>query len=186
MRNKTCLILKIRNLKLMEIQNYFKHNQTLSSGAQPTIEQINELKRQGFEAIVNISTPSAKNAIAEEAIYVEKNGMDYVHFPVDCSNLKPTHYQIFKGIIKGFENKKTFVHCGANIKSSNLIHMYQVLEMGKSEEESLKELLPDYTTDNEAEAIRIYKKYNKIEPLLLHWKMTDEQVISLLDKIETK
>lgn len=140
MRNKTCLILKIRNLKLMEIQNYFKHNQTLSSGAQPTIEQINELKRQGFEAIVNISTPSAKNAIADEAIYVEKNGMDYVHFPVDCSNLKPTHYQIFKGIIKGFENKKTFVHCGANIKSSNLIHMYQVLENGKNEVDSLNEL----------------------------------------------
>jgi hypothetical protein len=51
--------------------------------------------------------------------------------------------------------------------------------------EALKELLPDYTTENEAEAIRIYKKYNKVEPLLLHWKMTDEQVISLLDKIES-
>ena len=124
----------------MNIQNYFEHSHNLASGAQPTIEQINELKKQGFEAIVNISTPSAKNALAEEALLVEKNGMDYVHFPVDCSNLRPTHYQTFKGIIKGFENKKIFVHCGANIKSSNLIHMYQVLENGKNETASLNEL----------------------------------------------
>lgn len=132
----------------MEIQNYFKHSINLSSGAQPTIAQIAKLKEFGFEAIINISTPSAKNAISEEAILVEKNGMDYVHFPVDCSNLKPLHYQTFKGIINGFENKKTFVHCGANIKSSNLIHMYQVLEMGKSEEESLKELCKIQNPEN--------------------------------------
>ena len=124
----------------MNIQNYFEHNQTLASGAQPTIDQINELKKQDFEVIVNISTPSAKNAITDEAIYVEKSGMDYVHFPVDCSHLRPTHYLTFKGIIQGFENNKIFVHCGANIKSSNLIHMYQVLENGKNEEDSLNEL----------------------------------------------
>jgi|GEM_PF-1184691 len=52
--------------------------------------------------------------------------------------------------------------------------------------EALKELLPAYTSDNESEATAIYKKYGKVEPLLLHWKMTDDQVISLLEKIETK
>lgn len=51
---------------------------------------------------------------------------------------------------------------------------------------ALMELLPNYTIDNEVEAIAIYKKLNKVEPLFLHWKMTDEQVISLLEKAETK
>jgi hypothetical protein len=47
---------------------------------------------------------------------------------------------MFKNIMKGLAGKKVFVHCGGNIKSSNLIHMYNVLEHGVSEKESIKEL----------------------------------------------
>jgi hypothetical protein len=35
------------------------------------------------------------------------------------------------------EDRKTFVHCGGNIKTSNLIHMYNVLEKRVDEDESL-------------------------------------------------
>jgi protein tyrosine phosphatase (PTP) superfamily phosphohydrolase (DUF442 family) len=124
----------------MNIQNYFTYNELLSSGAQPTPDQISALKANGFEAIVNISPVSARNALRDEAQIVEQQQMDYIHFPVDCSNLRPIHYSTFKGIMNGLESKKVFVHCGGNIKSSNLLHMYHVLEKGVDETESLKEL----------------------------------------------
>jgi hypothetical protein len=42
--------------------------------------------------------------------------------------------------MNGLNGKKIFVHCGANIKSSNLIHMYRVLVEKIDEAESLKTL----------------------------------------------
>ena len=124
----------------MDIANYFKYNELLSSGAQPSTAQIEALKAAGFEAIVNISPVSTRNALKDEAQVVEKLQMDYVHFPVDCSNLRPFDYNTFSGIMAGLDGKKVFVHCGGNIKSSNLIHMYHVLEKGIDEAESLKTL----------------------------------------------
>lgn len=120
----------------MNIQNYYQYNNFLASGAQPSPEDISNLKELGFDVIVNISPASTRNALKDEATVVEQHKMDYVHFPVDCSNLRPTHFTTFKGILSGFENKKVFVHCGGNIKSSNLIHMYHVLEKGADEAES--------------------------------------------------
>jgi protein tyrosine phosphatase (PTP) superfamily phosphohydrolase (DUF442 family) len=124
----------------MNIQNYYQYNESLAAGAQPTCEQFSALNENGFEAIVNISPVSARNALKEEAAVVEQLQMDYIHFPVDCSNLRPLHYLAFKGIMSGLEGKKVFVHCGGNIKSSNLLHMYHVLEKGNDEAESLATL----------------------------------------------
>lgn len=124
----------------MNIQNYYQYSDVLASGAQPTAEQMTWLQKEGFEAVVNISPSSTRNALKEEAQLIEMLQMDYVHFPLDCSNLRPIHYQTFRGIMNGLVGKKIFVHCGGNIKSSNLLHMYQVLEKGIDEVESLKTL----------------------------------------------
>jgi len=122
------------------INNFFQYSEDLAAGAQPTVDQFVDLKNDGFDVVVNISPASARNAMHNEAEVVEKLGMDYIHFPVDCSDLRSIHYKTFEGIMKGVNDKKAFVHCGGNIKSSNLIHMYDVLANGKDEAESLQTL----------------------------------------------
>lgn len=122
------------------IDNYFQYNKKLASAAQPTADQLADLKDQGWQAVVNLSPASTKNVLAGEAAQVEALGMDYVHFPVDCSSLRPVHYHTFRGILQGLGDRRVFVHCGGNIKSSNLIHLYQVLELGIPETESLAQL----------------------------------------------
>lgn len=122
------------------IGNYFQYTDSLSAGAQPTAAHLTDLLNDGYEAIVNISPASTRNALAEEALLVERLGMYYAFFPVDCGNLKPLHYLTFAGIMTGLKGKKVFVHCGGNIKSSNLLHMWDVLANGKDEQESLQTL----------------------------------------------
>lgn len=124
----------------MNIKNFYQYSDKLASGAQPEAIHFVNLKENGYEAVVNISPSSTRNALKDEAQLTELHQMDYVHFPVDCSNLRPLHYHTFKGVMNGLEGKKIFVHCGGNIKSSNLIHMYHVLEKGTDETESLKTL----------------------------------------------
>lgn len=120
------------------ISNYYTYSEILSAGGQPTDEQIKILKEQGVELIINISPVSAKNALPDEHRLVEQAGMDYIHFPVDCSNLRTMHYLTFRSLMIAAEGRKTFVHCGGNIKSSNLIHMYHVLEKEIDEAKSIK------------------------------------------------
>lgn len=123
------------------ISNFYQYNPLLSSGAQPSTDDISALKNDGYEVIVNFSPASARNALSNEAQIVESLKMDYIHFPVDCSNLRPIHYNTFKGIMNGVSGKKTFVHCGGNIKSSNLIFMYQTLECGIDKNDAMTTLM---------------------------------------------
>lgn len=122
------------------IGNYFQYTENLSAGAQPTPNQILDLMADGYQVIVNISPSSSRNALANEAALVEHAGMYYAFFPVDCGNLQPIHYLTFAGIMNGVKDQKVFVHCGGNIKSSNLLHMWDVLANGKDEQESLQTL----------------------------------------------
>jgi protein tyrosine phosphatase (PTP) superfamily phosphohydrolase (DUF442 family) len=125
---------------LSDINSFYSYHDSLASGAQPSPEHLKMLRDEGFEAVVNISTENARNALSEEARIASDLNLTYIHFPVDCSNLQELHYNTFKAIMNSLEGKKTFVHCGANIKSSNLIHMYHVLEKGKDELHSFLEL----------------------------------------------
>jgi protein tyrosine phosphatase (PTP) superfamily phosphohydrolase (DUF442 family) len=130
------------------ISNYYAYSEILSAGGQPTTDQLELLKKQGTELIINISPVSAKNALPDEHHLVEQLGMDYIHFPVDCANLRSEQYNTFRSLMTAAEGRKTFVHCGGNIKTSNLIHMFHVLEKGMEEAESLKVLrkiqVPEY------------------------------------------
>lgn len=122
------------------IYNYYQYSDTLAAGGQPTPEQLEALKKEGFQVVFSISPASTRNYLQTEAAIAESLGMEFVHYPVDCSNLKDSHYKVFSKILEGIADKKVFVHCGGNIKSSSLIHMYKVLEMGVNEEDSLQEL----------------------------------------------
>lgn len=123
-----------------DIFNYYEYNSKLSAGGQPTEDQLEAISKEGFDAVINLSPVSTRNYLPTETELTESLGLDLVHFPVDCSNLQDKHYRVFSSIMKEFEDKKVFVHCGGNIKSSNLLHMYNVLESGIDEADSLKEL----------------------------------------------
>lgn len=123
-----------------QIINYYRYGDQLAAGGQPTPEQIKSLKDEGVEVLVSISPTSTKNYLPEEAKIAETLQMHYIHFPIDCTKLEDIHYKTFKSILDSITNKKAFIHCGGNIKSSNLIHMYNVLEKGMDEEKSLREL----------------------------------------------
>lgn len=124
-----------------DIPRFFKVNKSFATGAQPTAAGIKLLKENGYTAIVNISPVSTPNYLSDEGELTENLNMEYVHYPVDCSNLKERHYKMFSQILNGLEGEQVFIHCGGNIKSSNLMHMYRVIEQKEDEKNSLDDLL---------------------------------------------
>lgn len=122
------------------IPQFHAYDALLASAGQPAPEHFQQLAQEGYAAVVNLSTPDARNALSNEALLVQQSGMQYLHFPIDCTALKPQHYLIFRGIMDGLKGKKVLVHCGANIKSSAMLQLYRSLSKGQNPGLSLDEL----------------------------------------------
>jgi uncharacterized protein (TIGR01244 family) len=113
------------------IQRYVQVDERLATSAQPGPADFAWLREQGFEAVVNVSTPSARNFVADEAARALGAGMAYVHAPVDCSRLEPAHYELLRGALAAFAGRKVLVHCAGNVKSSALVTLWRHLERGE-------------------------------------------------------
>ena len=105
-------------------------DKTLALGAQPDQSGIEWLSEQGYTLVVNLNTPSARNFWPDEASQVQKAGIHYIHYPLDCSNLTPEKYAILRGILASHREGKTFLHCAMNVKSSGMAHIWRVEELG--------------------------------------------------------
>ncbi len=104
----------------------------LATAGQPAAQDFPVLRTQGFDVVVNISTPTARNFLADEARIVIDAGMTYVHAPVDCTHLTPDHYAVVRGVLGAFPGKKVLLHCAGNVKASGLAHVYRVKELGEA------------------------------------------------------
>ncbi len=122
------------------IPQYYVFNDRIGTGAQPAAEGIGLIREADYDAILNLSPVSTPNYLRQEADLSARAGLEYIHYPVDCTRLESSHYLGFSRIMEGLKDRKVFVHCGGNIKSSNLVHMYQVLEMGIDESVSHRQL----------------------------------------------
>lgn len=112
------------------IDRYVEETPLLATAGQPKAEHLDWLKAQGFEAVVNISTPTARNFVADEPRLVMEKGMAYVHVPVDCSALEADQYRLVSGVLKSMEGKKVLLHCAGNVKASAFAHIFRVKELG--------------------------------------------------------
>ncbi len=125
---------------MSSISRFREETPLLSTAGQPTAEHFDWLKAEGYEAIINISTPTAKNFVSDEPRLVMEKGMAYVHVPVDCSALAPDHYRLVSGVLKSVAGKKVLLHCAGNVKASAFAHIFRVKELGHDPEALRTEL----------------------------------------------
>jgi uncharacterized protein (TIGR01244 family) len=122
------------------ISRYLEVDGRLATSAQPTPEQFRRLATAGFDAVVNLSTPTARNFLPEEARLAMEAGLAYVHAPVDCSRLEPAHDELLRGVLRAFEGRRVLVHCAGNVKSSALVQLWRVRERGEDPDRLVEEL----------------------------------------------
>lgn len=111
-KQQTCTCPSFGNLAT-ELKNFQKVDDYLWRGAKPTIQQLQELKRQGVKVVISFRTGYQGNEF-DEAQVVKHLGMNYVHLPFISWNNPPTEYidKFFGTIEKAKANKeKVFIHC---------------------------------------------------------------------------
>lgn len=115
----------------------------IAAGAQPTPQDLQDLQKGGFTSIINISPANARNFLASESEIVTASGMKYHYLPIDCSNLQPEMYQDFEALLDHAllsPGAKVFIHCGMNVKSSGMLHIYRVRKLAQTKEQALEAL----------------------------------------------
>ena len=112
---------------LQEITNFRQYSSTFASAGQPTREQFQVLKDQGFERIVYIAFTNNRNAVADEDLVVKGLDMEYMQIPVDFSNPLPSEFYAFADSMQRNQGKKTLLHCQVNARATAFSFLYRVI-----------------------------------------------------------
>ena len=110
----------------MNILNYIKINNQISTAGQPTKEEFKQIANEGFEVVINLAMHN-KGALKKEDKIVSKNGMIYIHLPITWKTPEIDRVKLFLKILESFEkeNKKIFIHCIKNYRASVFMHLYK-------------------------------------------------------------
>ncbi|MEI8390559.1 MAG: dual specificity protein phosphatase family protein [bacterium] len=95
------------------IKNFQKVDDCLYRGGNPTLEQLRQLKKQGFSTIVSFRTGYQGNEF-DEAQAVKALGMKHIHLPfISWDNPPENHVSTFFANIEQAKSKgeKVFIHC---------------------------------------------------------------------------
>lgn len=113
--------------ELADIRNYKEYSPTFSSAGQPSKEQLELIKQEGFARIAYIAFSNSRGAIADEDAIVKELGMDYLHVPVIWDAPTKADFYAFAGAMQREPDKKTLLHCQANYRASAFAFLYRVV-----------------------------------------------------------
>lgn len=121
----------------MDAENTHQVFDWLWTSGQLSEKDVACLPAFGIEAVINLALPTASNALPGEAEFITRQGIAYIHIPVEWE--RPEFHQLvqFFGTLKAFEGRKIWVHCAKNMRASVFIYLYRKMCMAESEEASI-------------------------------------------------
>ena len=147
------------------IENFRKVDETLYRGALPGAEDILELKRQGFDAIVSLRSGFDPKGLGEKG-FVEKIGMEYANFPIN-SQIGPTN-EVAQDFLSYMEkarkaNKKIFLHCKhGKDRTGTMTAIYELKFNIKSLHQAIIELFSlGYNREKHPQMLEFIKNFAK-------------------------
>jgi len=120
------------------IRNFIRLNSQYCTGAQPRLEHLEMLKKEGVKAIINLRQPSEHRAADEEA-KAKELGLRYFNIPVVFGEPKDEQVEEFLRITDDVDNQPAFIHCAAGIRVGAFWMIRRVLRDGFTVEAAEKE-----------------------------------------------
>ena len=115
-----------------DIYNYIQVSDRISTGGQPTADQLRAVATDGFTMVVNLATISSENVLENEAGLVGALGMTYHHIPVDWDYPKESDFTAFENLLVQFPDSKILIHCAANFRVTAFYSLYAQRHLGWS------------------------------------------------------
>ena len=126
---------------LNKIFNYYRVPELFETSGQPNNVQLAAIASGGYEAVINLApnTIIEGKVINEEEILKSRN-IAYIHIPVDFNNPLDEDFDRFIDALEQNKNKKTWVHCAANMRVSAFVFKYRRDVLGLAPESIIGDL----------------------------------------------
>jgi uncharacterized protein (TIGR01244 family) len=95
-----------------DIDKFFRVNEGVATGGQPSTAQLAALKAEGFRTVVNLREPGEHDAAAEEAA-AKDLGLIYVNIPVRAAEPRPEQVDAFLRVTADPSIYPAFLHCAS-------------------------------------------------------------------------
>jgi uncharacterized protein (TIGR01244 family) len=123
-------------MSTQDIFNFLKVSDQLSTGGQPTADQLKSAAEEGFTAVINLLPSHQRTALTDEAGLVRSLGMVYHNIPVEWGNPKEDDFEAFENLLGSLPKGKTLLHCAANFRVTAFYSLYAMKHLGWSEAEA--------------------------------------------------
>ena len=116
-----------------DIQNFYKVDERIITGGQPTEGQIRSVAEDGYQVVVNLATIDPRYSLDDEAGLAQSVGLDYHHIPVEWGAPTFDDFDAFVKVMQQNQDKRVLVHCAANYRASAFYGLYAMQNLGWSE-----------------------------------------------------
>ncbi len=113
-----------------DIYNYRPVDDRISTGGQPTEEQLRAAAAEGFTTVINLAVIDDTHALLDEAGLVRALGMTYHHIPVIWDNPQASDFTAFETALQDHATDKVLIHCAANFRVSAFYSLYALKHLG--------------------------------------------------------
>ncbi len=113
-------------MSIDESYNFRRVDDRLTTSGIVNVEQLNELRDEGYDAVINLKPDIEAEIGADEGAIVQDQGIAYTYIPVDFD--APTHadFEAFTEAMAGRDGQKVHVHCAANYRVTAFYGVYAV------------------------------------------------------------
>lgn len=120
--------------------SHVKFNQAITVGGQPAMEELRQLKDQGFRSVVNLRAAGEENqplSPQEEGRRVEELGMDYANIPVTMDSMSEDKVEEFRRRLAALP-QPVYVHCAGGKRAGAFTMMHVAVEQKMSGDQALQ------------------------------------------------
>lgn len=117
-------------LELDAITQFRRISSRLATSGQPSAEQLELLKRAGFQTIINLAHPSSQGALLDEARLATRLDLEYLNFPLDLEEPELVTALECLRALRSRASRTVLVHCVNNYRASALMYAHRVAVLG--------------------------------------------------------
>ena len=111
--------------------NHVANTPRLSSAGMPSEAQFAAIAAAGFDVVVNLAPAGVLGAHEDEQALVERQGMRYVHIPVNFTAPAIADYERVAAALRESGDRRVLVHCQLSMRASTFVFLYRVIELGE-------------------------------------------------------
>jgi uncharacterized protein (TIGR01244 family) len=95
-----------------DILNFLRLDKHYSTGGQPSMDDLDQMKAEGVKVIINLRRPVEFDAEGEAA-KAKELGLHYFLIPVDSKNPNDEEAAEFLKVLADPQNRPAFIHCAS-------------------------------------------------------------------------